>query len=189
MTEKIVTTGSAAATAALFGAFDENMGCIERAFHVRITNTTAQTPGGDAVSVSGERAEDVERAVRALEYLKRMTADGETLAMQSVEYVISLVRDGQDSDAVGYASDTVCLTNRGKPIRPRTVGQQQYVSCIQKNAITLGLGPAGTGKTFLAVAMAVEALRARTVSRIVLTRPAVEAGERLGFLPGDLQSK
>ncbi len=188
MTEKIVMTKSNEATAALFGSFDVNVGMIERAFDVRISNRSSDPTQGDAISVKGEE-ENVKGAVRVLEYLKHMIGDGESVSRESVEYVIGLVRDGLDGGAEDLTSSVICVTNRGKPIKAKTIGQKRYIDAIKNNTVILGVGPAGTGKTFLAVAMAVEALRAKTVSRIILTRPAVEAGERLGFLPGDLQSK
>ena len=188
MSEAIVRTQSNEATASLFGAFDTNIKIVENAFGVRVSNRNNDSDTGDAIVVSGE-SEDVKAAVRVLEYLKRMIGDGETLSEQSIEYVISAVKDGQDEGLEDYSKDVVCITNRGKPIKAKTVGQKKYIKAIKSNTVVLGLGPAGTGKTFLAVAMAVEALRQKAVSRIILTRPAVEAGERLGFLPGDLQSK
>ncbi len=187
MTEKIVMTKSNEATSALFGAFDRNVRAVEASFDVRISNRNQESEDGDAIVVSGE-ASAVNKAVRALEYMKHMAGEGETLSEQSVEYVISLVRDNLDEAGESFG-DVICITNRGKPIKAKTVGQKKYVKMIKDNTVVLGLGPAGTGKTFLAVAMATEALRNKTVSRIILTRPAVEAGERLGFLPGDLQSK
>ncbi|MBR2343094.1 MAG: PhoH family protein [Clostridia bacterium] len=188
MTEKIVLTQSDEATSAIFGAFDANVRMIERAFDVRISNRSRDTDAGDALSVVGE-AESCALAARVLEYLKRMVGDGESLSEQSVEYVIGIVRDGIEDGESGFSRDVICVTNRGKPIKAKTIGQKRYIDMIEKNTVVLGTGPAGTGKTFLAVAMAVEALRDKSVSRIILTRPAVEAGERLGFLPGDLQSK
>lgn len=188
MTEKIVMTNSSAATASIFGAFDANARKIERAFDVRISNRNVQTEDGDAILISGE-AENTEKARRTLEYLKHMSGDGETISEQSVEYVISLVSDNCNDSLETLGSDVICVTNRGKPIKAKTLGQKRYVEIIKNNTIVLGFGPAGTGKTFLAVAMAVEALRNKSVNRIILTRPAVEAGEHLGFLPGDLQSK
>lgn len=188
MTEKIVMTNSSVATASIFGAFDANARKIERAFDVRISNRNVQTEDGDAILISGE-AENTEKARRTLEYLKHMSGDGETISEQSVEYVISLVSDNCNESLETLGSDVICVTNRGKPIKAKTLGQKRYVEIIKNNTIVLGLGPAGTGKTFLAVAMAVEALRNKSVNRIILTRPAVEAGEHLGFLPGDLQSK
>lgn len=188
MTEKIVMTNSSEATAAIFGSFDSNIRKIERTFDVRVSNRNSKTDDGDALLVSGE-ASNVDKAVRTLEYLKHMSGAGETIEEQSVEYVISLVSENSDENPINLGKDVICVTNRGKPIKAKTVGQKKYVETIQNNTIVLGLGPAGTGKTFLAVAMAVEALRNKSVNRIILTRPAVEAGEHLGFLPGDLQSK
>lgn len=188
MSERIVMTPSGAATAALFGPFDRNARMVENAFGVRIGNRREGTEEGDAVTVTGESAA-VDAAVRALSYLSRMAGEGETLDEQSVEYVIGLVRDGADAGETDFSSDSICLTYRGKPIKAKTIGQKKYIDAIRQNTVVLGMGPAGTGKTFLAVAMAVEALRSKEVNRILLTRPAVEAGERLGFLPGDLQSK
>ena len=188
MAEGIVMTQSSEATAALFGAFDANIKIIERAFDVHISNKSGGTDAGDAIVVSGD-ASDVKSALKVLEYLKRMIGDGEALSKQSIEYVIGVVRDGGDDGLDDFSKDVVCITNRGKPIKAKTIGQKKYIKAIRDNTVVLGLGPAGTGKTFLAVAMAVEALRQKSVARIILTRPAVEAGERLGFLPGDLQSK
>ena len=187
MTEKIVMINSGEATAAIFGAFDSNVRMIESAFEVRISDRNSKTDSGDAILVTGER-ENTEKAAKVLEYLKHMAGEGETISSQSVDYVISLVRDNVDEE-IGFSDGVICITNRGKPIKPKTAGQKKYVKTIKDNTVVLGLGPAGTGKTFLAVAMATEALRNKKVSRIILTRPAVEAGERLGFLPGDLQSK
>ena len=188
MSEAIVMTQSNEATSSLFGAFDANIKLVEKAFGVRVYNRNDNADTGDAIIVSGE-SQDVKSAVRVLEYLKRMIGDGETLSEQSIEYVISAVKDGQDEGLEDCSKDVICITNRGKPIKAKTIGQKKYIKAIKSNTVVLGLGPAGTGKTFLAVAMAVEALRQKTVARIILTRPAVEAGERLGFLPGDLQSK
>ena len=119
-----------------------------------------------------------------------MITKGETITEQSIEYIFSLVRDGEESQIENLAdSSCICVTAKGKPVKAKTLGQKKYLEAIAKNTITIGVGPAGTGKTYLAVAMAVKAFRAKQVSRIILTRPAVEAGENLGFLPGDLQSK
>ena len=188
MAEKIVLTQSNEATSALFGPFDANIRLIECAFDVRIGNRNGNAEGGDCLVITGDD-DGVDGAARVMEYLKRMTGDGEALSEQSVEYVISLIKDGSEDSSEDFSGDVICVTNRGKPIKAKTIGQKKYINCIKKNTVVLGLGPAGTGKTFLAVAMAVEALRAKSVERIILTRPAVEAGERLGFLPGDLQSK
>lgn len=188
MAEKMVLTNSNESTSAIFGAFDANVKKIEKAFDVRISNKNSDREFGDAIVITGD-SEGTEKAKKTLEYLKRMSGAGETIGEESVEYVLSLVKDGSEDIPENFSSDVICVTNRGKPIKAKTLGQKKYIDVIKKNTIVLGLGPAGTGKTFLAVAMAVEALRNKSVSRIILTRPAVEAGERLGFLPGDLQSK
>ena len=189
MPEKIVLTASGDQTAALCGTRDAYLTLLEQRFSVRVANSASGADGeGDALTVSGP-ADGVEKAAKVLEYLKRMTAGGDTLSEQSVEYVVSMISDGLEEELAGYNGNVICITNRGKPIKPKTVGQRVYADLIRKNTVVLGIGPAGTGKTFLAVAMAVDALRNKEVSRIILTRPAVEAGERLGFLPGDLQSK
>ena len=166
----------------VFGSFDENIRRIEDALSVTIVNR------GTELKVTGD-AEMVDQAVRALEGLLTLASKGEQIDEQRVRYLITLVKDGNDEQVAQIAKDVVCITAKGKPIKAKTVGQQKYMQAIQKNTITLGVGPAGTGKTYLAVAAAVAAFRERTVNRIILTRPAVEAGERLGFLPGDLQNK
>lgn len=189
MPEKTVLTASGDQTAALCGPRDVFLTLLEDRFSVRIVNSASGAgDAGDALTVSGP-ADGVEKAAKALEYLKRMTAGGDALSDQSVEYVVSMISDGLEEELAGYNGNVICITNRGKPIKPKTVGQRVYADLIRKNTVVLGIGPAGTGKTFLAVAMAVDALRNKEVTRIILTRPAVEAGERLGFLPGDLQSK
>lgn len=182
MTEKIVNFDRVEDLIAVFGSFDENIKRIEEALGVTIVNR------GTDLRVSGE-AEAADKAVRALEGLLALAAKGEVIDEQRVRYLITLVKEGNDDYVTQMAKDVVCITAKGKPIKAKTVGQQQYMKAISKNTITLGVGPAGTGKTYLAVAAAVAAFRARTVNRIILTRPAVEAGERLGFLPGDLQNK
>ena len=166
----------------VFGSFDENIRRIEDALSVTIVNR------GTELKVTGD-AEMVDQAVRALEGLLTLASKGEQIDEQRVRYLITLVKEGNDEQVAQIAKDVVCITAKGKPIKAKTVGQQNYMQAIQKNTITLGVGPAGTGKTYLAVAAAVAAFRERTVNRIILTRPAVEAGERLGFLPGDLQNK
>lgn len=165
-----------------FGSFDENVRRIEEAFDVKIANR------GEEVKVQGE-PENIEPAAKTLEAMLSLAERGETIDEQTVRYLISLVRSGAEDQVGEIAKDVICITAKGKPIKAKTLGQQKYVKAIAKNTVTLGIGPAGTGKTYLAVASAVAAFRAKTVNRIILTRPAVEAGERLGFLPGDLQNK
>ena len=189
MAEKYLMTKSSEDTSALFGAFDSNIRLIEGAFGVRVSNRRGGADKeGDEIVISGE-GENLSLAHKTLEYLGRMTGAGEMLDAQTVEYVISLFKEGGEEREQSFSEDVICLTNRGKPIKAKTIAQKRYAETIKKNSVILGLGPAGTGKTFLAVAMAVEALRAKAVDRIILTRPAVEAGEHLGYLPGDLQSK
>lgn len=166
----------------VFGSFDENIRRIEEAFSVTIVNRGAE------LKVTGEE-EAAYAACQTLEGLLSLSAKGETIDEQRVRYLITLVREGNAALVNQMAKDVVCITAKGKPIKAKTVGQQAYMKAISKNTITIGVGPAGTGKTYLAVAAAVAAFRERTVNRIILTRPAVEAGERLGFLPGDLQNK
>ena len=167
---------------AVFGSFDENIKRIEDALDVQIVNR------GTELKVSGDE-EMADKAVRTLEGLLSLASKGEVIDEQRVRYLITLVSEGNDHQVAQMAKDVVCITAKGKPIKAKTVGQQAYMKAIMKNTITIGVGPAGTGKTYLAVAAAVAAFREKTVNRIILTRPAVEAGERLGFLPGDLQTK
>ena len=166
----------------IFGSFDENIKRIEDALVVSIVNR------GTELKVTGDE-ESVDKAVRTLEGLLALAAKGEIIDEQRVRYLITLVKEGNNAQVTQMAKDVVCITTKGKPIKAKTVGQQTYMKAIQNNTVTIGVGPAGTGKTYLAVAAAVAAFRERTVNRIILTRPAVEAGERLGFLPGDLQNK
>ena len=167
---------------AVFGSFDENTKRIEQSLGVTIVNR------GSELKITGDE-ESVDKAARTLEGLLALASKGEVIDEQRVRYLITLVREGNDAQVAQIAKDVVCITAKGKPIKAKTVGQQQYMKAITQNTITIGVGPAGTGKTYLAVAAAVAAFRERTVNRIILTRPAVEAGERLGFLPGDLQNK
>ena len=166
----------------LFGSFDENIKLIERELGVTVVNRDEQ------LKISGE-AENVSYAVKAVQGLLNLAGRKETITEQNVRYIINLVRAGNEAHIGDIARDVLCVTAKGKPIKAKTLGQKRYVDAIKKNTITLGIGPAGTGKTYLAVAAAVAAFRDKQVNRIILTRPAVEAGERLGFLPGDLQSK
>ena len=180
--ERIVNAERLEDIIAVFGSFDENIRRIEDALDVRIINRSTD------LKVSGDE-EMVDKAVRTLEGLLALASKGEAIDEQRVRYLITLVNEGNDAQVEQMTKDVVCITAKGKPIKAKTVGQQNYMKAIQKNTVTIGVGPAGTGKTYLAVAAAVAAFRERTVNRIVLTRPAVEAGERLGFLPGDLQNK
>ena len=167
----------------LFGNFDENIKRIEKKYRVSITSH------GSQIRVRGD-VTDVMNAVRTIEGLLVMINKGEQITDQSIDYVSGLVEDGEDDRITAVTdADCICITSKGKPVKPKTIGQRQYAEAIKKNTITIGVGPAGTGKTYLAVASAVSAFRAKTVNRIILTRPAVEAGEKLGFLPGDLQQK
>ena len=166
----------------VFGSFDENIKLIESELGVTVVSRDNQ------LKVSGE-AENVMYAVKALQGLLGLAGRKESITEQNVRYIINLVKAGNEEHINDIARDVLCVTAKGKPIKPKTLGQKRYVDAIKKNTITLGIGPAGTGKTYLAVAAAVAAFRDKQVNRIILTRPAVEAGERLGFLPGDLQSK
>lgn len=167
----------------LFGSFDENIKILEKEYHVTVSSH------GSEIKVAGE-PDDVSRALRAIQGLLTLVNKGETLTDQNIRYVFSLVSEGED-EKINTLTDTdcICITSKGRPVKPKTLGQKKYVEAIRSNTIVLGVGPAGTGKTYLAVAMAVMAFRAKQVNRIILTRPAVEAGEKLGFLPGDLQHK
>ena len=166
----------------VFGSFDQNLRLIETEYGVHVTDRDAQ------VHITGE-PESVAQAQKALTGLLQLAAKGEEITEQNVRYIFKLVHEGREQKIEELAGDVVCITARGKPIKAKTIGQRAYLDAIERNTITLGIGPAGTGKTYLAVAEAVAAFRAERVNRIILTRPAVEAGERLGFLPGDLQSK
>ncbi|MBP3699964.1 MAG: PhoH family protein [Oscillospiraceae bacterium] len=166
----------------IFGSFDENIRLIEAEFQVIVVNR-----GGEIV-ISGD-VENVVLAEKAVRALLTLSAKGETINEQHVRYVIGLARSGQSERIAELTQDVICITSKGRPVKPKTIGQKQYMDSVERNTVTIGVGPAGTGKTYLAVAAAVAAFRDKQVNRIILTRPAVEAGERLGFLPGDLQSK
>ncbi len=167
----------------LFGDFDGNIKTLEKRYGVNITSH------GGKIKISGE-TENVLKAVRAVNCLLMMISKGETITLQNVDCVTDMVDDGEDGSISKLTdADCLCITSKGKPIKPKTLGQRKYTDAISKHTVTIGVGPAGTGKTYLAVALAVNAFRAKQVNRIILTRPAVEAGEKLGFLPGDLQQK
>lgn len=188
MNQRSIKMDNAAVTAALFGSFDVNTRILENRFGVTLHNRS-DGDGGDAVLISGESPEAVNAAATAVEYLRDMLRLSDSLNEQTVRYVADTVAEGRASELTSLSPDIICLTAKGKPVKAKTAGQSKYVEAIRQNTVVLGVGPAGTGKTFLAVAMAVKALREKQVSRIILTRPAIEAGERLGFLPGDLLSK
>lgn len=182
MFEQLISVDRMEHAVSLFGSFDENIRQIEQEFHVEVVSR------GSDLKISGE-ADDVQKAVRAVNGLLTLINKGEALSEQNVRYVLSLVNEGAEDKLSGLVGDCICMTAKGKPVKSKTLGQKKYIEAIRNNTITLGAGPAGTGKTYLAVAMAVTAFRAKEVNRIILTRPAVEAGEKLGFLPGDLQQK
>ena len=188
MAQKTIVVNDSEITKKIFGSFDRNAALLESEFKVRIYNKQDPEGRGDAIMVEGDEV-SVTKAADALKYMKKVASIGEELTEQSVEYLIGMVSDGRTSELSTYDDDCVFVTAKGKPVKAKTVGQKKYIDMIKKNTVVLGVGPAGTGKTYLAVMMAVKALRAHEVSRIILTRPAVESGERLGFLPGDLQSK
>lgn len=180
--EKSIVLENASAAAELFGSFDVHAKRIEKTFDVALSCRDSQ------LKISGEEA-GVAQAARTVESLLGLIAKGEALNDQNVGYCIDMVREDREAQMMPLAEDCICITAKGKPVKPKTVGQKAYCDNIRKNTVTIGVGPAGTGKTYLAVAMAVTAFRAQQVNRIILTRPAVEAGEKLGFLPGDLQQK
>ena len=180
--ERVLTFENMELLDGVFGPMDENLRTVEQNFSVSIINR------GGALKISGQE-EQVDAAQRTLNHLYGLAARGEGVGPQMVQYVLGLVRAGEEADLASMSQDVVCITAKGKPIKAKTLGQKKYIEAIRKNTVTLGVGPAGTGKTYLAVAAAVNAFRRKEVSRIILTRPAVEAGEKLGFLPGDLQTK
>ncbi len=183
MFEKTVDIESVEQISVLFGSFDENVKRIEKRHNVSITSH------GSLIRIRGEER-DVNSACRTIGGLIAMINKGEYITDQNIEYVSSMVDEGVEGKISEITdADCICITSKGKPVKPKTLGQRQYVESINNNTITIGVGPAGTGKTYLAVAQAVKAFRAKQVNRIILTRPAVEAGESLGFLPGDLQQK
>ncbi|MEG1849224.1 MAG: PhoH family protein [Oscillospiraceae bacterium] len=182
MIEQIINVDRMEHILALFGSFDANIRLIEDEYGVSVLLR------GSDMKVSGD-AEGVYAATKVIESLFSLLNKGEALTEQNIRYVIGLVNEGQEDEVERLADDVVCITAKGRPLKAKTLGQKKYIEAIRRSTITLGIGPAGTGKTYLAVAMAVNAFRAHEINRIVLTRPAVEAGEKLGFLPGDLQNK
>ena len=182
MAEKTIAVDSMETMLSLFGSYDENVNLIQREYNVAILGR------GEDIKITGDE-QGVFNACEAVNGLITMINKGEKLTEQSIRYVFALVREGRQYELNNLSDDGICVTVTGKIIKPKTLGQKRYVDFIRKNTIVLGIGPAGTGKTYLAVAMAVKAFKAHEVEKIILTRPAVEAGEKLGFLPGDLQNK
>lgn len=166
----------------VFGQFDAYVKKIERTLHVTLIAR------GESVKIMGDAA-NVERARNVLGQLVELSRRGNTIQEQNVDYTLALVMEDSEENVLEIDKDIICHTLHGKPIKPKTLGQKKYVDAIRKQMIVFGLGPAGTGKTYLAMAMAITAFKNNEVGRIILTRPAIEAGEKLGFLPGDLQSK
>lgn len=183
MVEQIISIDRMENAIALFGSFDVNIRAIENEFSVSIVSRDSN------IKICGEDSNVVSMASRCIDLLLLRLSKGDAIDAQAVNYIISMVREDNDSQLRQMSDDSICITARGKPVKPKTVGQKKYLEAIANNTVVLGVGPAGTGKTYLAVAMAVKAFKSHEASRIILTRPAVEAGEKLGFLPGDLQNK
>lgn len=179
--EKIIQSQTIDETIAIFGSFDLNVKLIEKAFSVHITNR------GETVKITGDD-DGCEKSASVFDNLFALYRNGEEISEQAVRYAIDMAQAGLSPDYAKNA-DTICISAKGRPVKCKTKGQKAYVDKIKENTVVIAIGPAGTGKTYLAVAMAVDAFRRKEVSRIILTRPAVEAGEKLGFLPGDLQMK
>lgn len=182
MIEKAISVSDMEQMHALFGDFDENINIIQKEYKVSIYSRD------DEIRIKGEE-NAVQKASEVINLLISMLKKEEQLTDQNIRYAISMANDGKGEELENLSKSCICVSHTGKPIKPKTVGQSKYVESIKKNTITFGVGPAGTGKTYLAVALAVRAFKAHEVQRIILTRPAVEAGEKLGFLPGDLQNK
>ena len=189
MAEKRISIDTVETGAALFGAYDRNLKLLEKLFSCEFVNRDSEVGGGSTLVIIGRDSDIVDKAAKAVSLLVKTARLQGTVPLQTVEYVSGMILEEREEELEGYGDDCVCVTVKGKPIKPKTAGQKAYTKLIKDNTIVLGVGPAGTGKTFLAVAMAVTALRAKEISRIILTRPAVEAGEKLGYLPGDLQNK
>ena len=183
MNRKIIAVDSPDATAKIFGDLDTNARLIESRFGVSLRNRDG------SILIEGPNAESVTAASQCVGYLAELAGKTDEIGDTAVQYAVETIASGEGESLSALGDECICVTAKGKPIKAKTLGQQQYMEAIRKNDIVLGVGPAGTGKTFLAVAAAVRALRQKQVTRIILTRPAIEAGEKLGFLPGDLQSK
>ncbi|MGN0448560.1 MAG: PhoH family protein [Acutalibacteraceae bacterium] len=182
MTEEIFNIDRMEHAVSLFGSFDENIKLVEKEFGVTFITR------GSEIKIKGD-IENVDKAKRTIKNLLFLINKGEALNEQNIRYVLSLVKEGNEDKLISMSSDCICISAKGKPIKAKTLGQKKYIDAIKNNTVVFGIGPAGTGKTYLAVALAVAAFRSKQVGRIILTRPAVEAGEKLGFLPGDLQQK
>lgn len=182
MTERSISVDRMEHIINIFGSFDENLKIIEDELNVRVTDRDSE------LKICGDE-EQTALAEKAIEGLLELAARGENITEQNVRYIIKLATEGKAEKIADMAGGVVCITAKGKPIKAKTLGQKTYIDAIKNNTVTIAVGPAGTGKTYLAVAAAVTAFRAKQVNRIILTRPAVEAGEKLGFLPGDLQNK
>ena len=182
MAEKNISVNGMDCIHAIFGNLDENISIIQREYKVNVFSRNGE------IIVSGSEA-NADAAAAVVDSLEKMYNRGEAISDQSVRYVISVVNDGMQQQLENLSSDCICVTFTGKPVKPKTLGQKRYVDAIRHNTIVFGIGPAGTGKTYLAVAQAVRSFKNHEIQRIILTRPAVEAGEKLGFLPGDLQNK
>lgn len=182
MAETVINVENIEQTIALFGNYDENINLLQRQYNVAVLNR------GSDIRISGGESE-VTKARSAIEALLKLIKKGETINEQNIRYVSSMVDEGVQEQVAQLADGGICVTSSGKVVKAKTLGQKKYVDAIAKNTIVMGVGPAGTGKTYLAVAMAVKAFKAHEATKIILTRPAVEAGEKLGFLPGDLQNK
>ncbi|MCJ7855879.1 PhoH family protein [Lachnospiraceae bacterium NSJ-143] len=165
---------------AVFGQFDKNVKRIEKEFDVKIVNR------GDYIKINGE---NVTGAAKTVECLIKAVKNNIEITDQSLNYTIDSVKEHNEKDAEEVNGDLICVTVNGRPVRAKTMGQKKYADSIRKNTVVFGIGPAGTGKTYLAMALAINAFKNNEVNRIILTRPAIEAGEKLGFLPGDLQQK
>lgn len=183
MSDRFIAVDRMESIISIFGSFDENIKIVEKHYNVIVQNRDGE------LKISGSDEENTDRASKVIEHLLMLAARGENITSQEVRYVTSIVDEGSSEKLTNLRGDSICVTAKGKPIKAKTLGQKKYIDAIKKNTIVMGVGPAGTGKTYLAVAMAVQAFRDKQVNRIILTRPAVEAGEKLGFLPGDLQNK
>lgn len=183
MAEAVVNVSSMDSLTALFGRFDENLNQLQRQYGVAVLAR------GNDIRISGDDENNVKKAQAAVTALAQMADKGEQITSETLRYIFSMVEENALEEAVRLTDGGICVTAGGKVVRAKTLGQKKYVDAIKGNTIVMGVGPAGTGKTYLAVAMAVKAFKNHEAERIILTRPAVEAGEKLGFLPGDLQNK